>query len=59
MAKILKSILKKKKVTPLQETTTFLIENFGKKPPPYGFFAPTPNLTKVPFWTSQFGPDFD
>jgi hypothetical protein len=35
----------------------FLTENFGKKTPPYGFFAAMPNLTKVPFWTSQFGPD--
>jgi len=28
-----------------------------KKHPPYGFFAPMSNLTKVPFWTSQFGPN--
>jgi hypothetical protein len=27
----------------------FLIGNFGKKNPPYGFFAPMSNLTKVPF----------
>jgi hypothetical protein len=24
---------------------------------PYGFFVPMSNLTKVPFWTSQFGLD--
>jgi hypothetical protein len=34
-----------------------LIGNFGQKTPPYGFIAPMSNLTKVPFWTSRFGPD--
>jgi hypothetical protein len=28
-----------------------------KKNPPYGFSAPMSNLNKVPFWTSQFGPN--
>jgi hypothetical protein len=40
----------------LQEITTFLTRNFGQKNPPYGFFSPMSNLTKMPFWTSQFGP---
>jgi len=34
-----------------------LIGNFGQKNPPYGVFAPMSDLTKVPFWTSQFGPN--
>jgi len=40
----------------LQEILVFLIENFSKKPP-YGFFGPMSNLTKMPFWTNQFGLD--
>jgi hypothetical protein len=42
----------------LQEITIFLTENFNQTNPPYGFFAPMSNLTKVPFWTSQFGPNY-
>jgi hypothetical protein len=38
-----------------QKIMIFLIENFGQKNPPYGFFAPMSNLTKVPFWKYQFG----
>jgi hypothetical protein len=41
----------------LQEIPAFFTKNFGPKNPPYGFFAPMFNLTKVPFWTSQFGVD--
>ncbi len=41
----------------LQEITTFFTMNFGQKNPPYDFFAPMFNLTKVTFWTSQFGFD--
>jgi hypothetical protein len=40
-----------------KKSQLFLIGNFGKKTSPYGFFAPMSNLTKVPFWTSQFGLD--
>jgi hypothetical protein len=40
-----------------QEILIFLTRNFSEKNPPYGFFAPMSNLTKVPFWTSGFGPD--
>ncbi len=57
IAKNLKSIFKKN-VIPLQEIIVFFIKNFNKKKPPYGFFAPMSNLTKMPFWTSQFGPDY-
>jgi hypothetical protein len=39
-----------------QEILVFFIENFSKKNP-YGFFAPMSNLTKMPFWTSKFGPN--
>jgi hypothetical protein len=41
----------------LQEITTFSTENFKYKKPPYDFFAPMSNLTKVPFWTRNFGLD--
>jgi hypothetical protein len=41
----------------MQEILAFLTENFDKKKPPYGFFAPMSNLTKVPFWTGQFRPN--
>ncbi len=41
----------------LQEITIFLTKNFDQENPPYGFLAPMSNLTKVPFWTSRFGPD--
>jgi hypothetical protein len=54
----LKSNFYFKKVTPLQEITTFLTKTFGKKKPPYGFLAPISILTKVLFWTSQFGLDY-
>jgi hypothetical protein len=30
-------------------------KNFDKKSPPYGFFAPMSNMTKVSFWISYFG----
>jgi hypothetical protein len=43
--------------TSLQEITTFFTKNFGPKNPPYGFFAPMSNLTKVPLWTNHFGFD--
>jgi hypothetical protein len=41
----------------LQEIMGFLIGILVKKNPPYDFFAPMSNLTKVPFWTIQFGPN--
>ncbi len=41
---------------PLQEIPTFFTKSFGKNNPRYGFFAPMSNLTKMPFWTSWFGP---
>ncbi len=44
-------------VSSLQEIQVVLTRNFSQKPPPYGFFAPMSNLTKVPFWTCRFGPD--
>jgi len=40
---------------PLQETTTFFIRDFSQKNLAYDFFAFMSNLTKLPFWTSQFG----
>jgi hypothetical protein len=39
----------------LQEIMAFMTENFGQKKPPYNLFAPMSNLTKMPFWTNQFG----
>jgi hypothetical protein len=36
----------------------FFDREFWLKKPPYGFFAPMSNLTKVPFWTSRFGLDY-
>jgi len=44
-------------VCALQEILAFLTQNFSKKNPPYGFFAPMSNLTKVPFWKGRFGLD--
>jgi hypothetical protein len=44
-------------LTSLQEITASFTKNFNKKKPPYGFFALMSNLTKMPFWTSQFGLD--
>jgi hypothetical protein len=41
----------------LQEIIVCFTRNFGQKTPPYGFFASMSNLTKMPFWTSQFGPN--
>jgi hypothetical protein len=42
---------------PLQKIMAFVIGNFSQKTLPYGFFAPISSMTKVPFWTSHFGPD--
>jgi hypothetical protein len=42
----------------LQEITIFCTMNFDLKKTPYGFFAAISNLTKVPFLTSGFGPDY-
>jgi hypothetical protein len=52
----LQPILEVKSLT-LQEILAFLTGNFDKKIIPYDFFAPMSNLTKVWFWTSQFGLD--
>ncbi len=41
----------------LQEITICLIDNFGQKNLPHGFLAPMSNLTKMPLWTSRFGPN--
>jgi hypothetical protein len=35
----------------------FLLLGILVKKTPIWFFAPMSNLTKVPFWISQFGPD--
>jgi hypothetical protein len=42
---------------PLQEIMAFFTKNFGLKNPSYDFFGLMSNLTKVPFWTSHFGPN--
>jgi hypothetical protein len=36
----------------------FFDKKFWSKKPPIWFFAPMSNLTKVPFWTSHFGPNY-
>jgi hypothetical protein len=40
-----------------KKTWFFLPRTLVKKNPPYGFFVPMSNLTKMPFWISYFGPD--